>query len=107
MKETAELCLRKAHYAAEQLTRIPGVKLKFARPFFKEFALSVPGDVPALLERLRADGYLAGLSLGRWYPNLADGLTVAVTERRTKAEIDGLAAALKKHLGAAVEAGRA
>jgi glycine dehydrogenase subunit 1 len=100
LRETAELCLRKAHYAADQLTRIPGVKLKFDRPFFKEFALSVPGDVPALQARLRDDGYLAGLSLGRWYPDLADGLTVAVTERRTKAEIDGLAAAVRKHLAA-------
>jgi glycine dehydrogenase subunit 1 len=99
LRETAELCLRKAHYAAEQLTRVPGVKLKFNRPFFKEFALSIPGDVPSLLAKVRDDGYLAGLSLGRWYPNLADGLTVSVTERRTKAEIDGLAAAVRKHLG--------
>jgi glycine dehydrogenase subunit 1 len=98
LRETAELCLRKAHYAAEQLTKVPGVKLRFDRPFFKEFALSVPGDVPALLARLRDDGYLAGLSLGRWYPDFADGLTVAVTERRTKTEIDGLAAAVKKHV---------
>lgn len=98
LRETAELCLRKAHYAAEQLTKVPGVKLRFDRPFFKEFALSVPGDVPALLAKLRDDGYLGGLSLGRWYPDLADGLTVAVTEKRTKAEIDGFVAAVRKHV---------
>ena len=98
LRETAELCVRKAHYTAEQLTRIPGVKLRFARPFFKEFALSVPGDAPSLLAKLGDDGYLAGLSLGRWYPDLADGVTVAVTEKRTKAEIDGLAAAMKRLL---------
>jgi glycine dehydrogenase subunit 1 len=96
LRETAELCLRKAHYAAGQLAKVPGVKPKFARPFFKEFTLSVPGDVPALLRRLRERGYLAGLSLGRWYPNFADGLTVAVTEKRTKDEIAGLAAAVKE-----------
>ncbi|HYT93368.1 MAG TPA: aminomethyl-transferring glycine dehydrogenase subunit GcvPA [Gemmataceae bacterium] len=96
LKETAELCLRKAHYAAEQLTRIPGVRRKFDRPFFKEFTLSVPGNVAGLLEQLRQQGYHAGLPLGRWYPTpFADGLTVAVTEKRTKAEIDGLAAAVK------------
>src|SRR5205823_5649636 len=39
LRETAELCLRKAHYAADQLTRIPGVRRKFDRPFFKEFTL--------------------------------------------------------------------
>ena len=98
LKETAELCLRKAHYAAEQLTKIPGVTLKFKTPYFKEFSLSVPGNVESLLSRLRDRGYHAGLPLGRWFPRYADGLTVAVTEQRTKAEIDGLAAALRECL---------
>jgi glycine dehydrogenase subunit 1 len=90
--------VRKAHYAAEKLCAIPGVALKFKTPFVKEFALSVRGNIPALLARLRKEGYHAGLSLGRWYPNMMDGLTVAVTEKRTKAEIDGLAAALGANL---------
>ena len=98
LKETAELCLRKAHYAAEQLCGTPGVTMKFDRPFFKEFALSVPGDVLALLERLRGKGYHAGLPMGRWYPAHTDGVTVAVTEKRTKAEIDGLVGAVKSSL---------
>jgi glycine dehydrogenase subunit 1 len=98
LKETAELCVRKAHYAAEQLTKVPGVSLRFKTPFVKEFALRVPGDAKALLAKLRAAGYHAGLPLGRWYPQLADCVTVAVTEKRTKAEIDGLAAALKTAL---------
>jgi glycine dehydrogenase subunit 1 len=97
LRETAELCVRKAHYAAQQLTQLPGVKLKFDRPFFKEFTLRLPtGDVRALLERLLAAGYHAGLPLGTWYPELKDCVSVAVTEKRTKAEIDGLAAALAK-----------
>jgi glycine dehydrogenase subunit 1 len=95
LKETAELCVRKAHYAAEQLCTIPGVTMKFDRPFFKEFTLRVPGDVSALLKRLRGEGYHAGLPTGRWYPAHADSLTVAVTEKRTKAEIDGLAGAVR------------
>jgi glycine dehydrogenase subunit 1 len=99
LKETAELCVRKAHYAAQQMTQVPGVKLKFDRPFFKEFTLKLPsGDVPALLERLLASGYHAGLSLGRWYPELKDCVSVAVTEKRTKAEIDCLATALAASL---------
>jgi glycine dehydrogenase subunit 1 len=96
LKETADLCLRKAHYAAEQLAKIPGISLKFRTPFFKEFTLGVKGDVPQVLAKLRDAGYLAGLPLGRWYPQLADGLTVAVTEKRTKAEIDGLERALRQ-----------
>ncbi len=95
LKETAELCVRKAHYAAEQLAQVPGVSLRFRTPFVKEFAIRVPGDPAALLAKLRAEGYHAGLALGRWYPQFADCVTVAVTEKRTKGEIDGLVAALK------------
>jgi glycine dehydrogenase subunit 1 len=96
LKETAELCTRKAHYAAEQLAKAAGGRVRFDRPFFKEFTVQVPGDAPRLLDGLLADGYLAGLPLGHWYPRLADCLTAAVTEKRTRAEIDGLAAAVKK-----------
>jgi glycine dehydrogenase subunit 1 len=94
LKETAELCARKAHYAAQQLAQTAGVGLRFDRPFFKEFAVRLPGAVPKLLSGLLEDGYHAGLHLGRWYPSLDDCATVAVTEKRTRAEIDGLAAAL-------------
>lgn len=97
-QETAELCVRKAHYAAERLTASAGVRLYFDRPFFKEFSLKVLGDVPGLLERLVPAGFHAGLHLGRWFPNLADGLSVAVTEKRTRAEIDALAAAFAEQL---------
>jgi glycine dehydrogenase subunit 1 len=96
LKETAELCLRKAHYAAEQLAKVPGVSLRFKRPFFKEFTLQVPGQVGPLLSSLLKEGYHAGLPLGRWYPGLANCVSVAVTEKRTKAEIDGLTEALAK-----------
>jgi len=98
LKETAELCLQKAHYAADRLAKVSGVKMKFATPFFKEFTLGVSGDVPAVLKALRSKGYHAGLPTGRWYPGMSDGLTVAVTEKRTKKEIDGLAAAIKEQL---------
>jgi glycine dehydrogenase subunit 1 len=94
LRETTELCLRKAHYAAMQLASVPGVTLRFDRPFFKEFALELPEPVPDVLARLRSAGYHAGLPLGRWYPELSRCIGVAVTERRTRAEIDGLAAAL-------------
>ncbi len=98
LKETAELCVRKAHYAADELCKIPGVSLRYSRPFGKEFTVSVPGDVNTLLAGLRDDGYHAGLPAGRWYPGVQDGLVVAVTEKRTRAEIDGLAAAVRKRL---------
>ena len=98
LRETAELCTRKAHYAAAELTKIPGVSLAFTTPFFKEFALTLPQEPVAVLKALRAEGYHAGLAMSRWYPEYADAMTVAVTEKRTKAEIDGLAAALRAAL---------
>ena len=105
LRETAESCARKAHYAAEQLCAIPGVELAFAAPFFKEFAVKVPANVDALLVQLREQGYHAGLPLGTWYPKLADCLTVAVTEKRSKSEIDGLVGAVKYRLGASQAVG--
>ena len=107
LRETAALCTRKAHYAAERLGRLPGARLRFDRPFFKEFTLQVSGDVPALLAGVLGQGYHAGLALGRWYPDLADCLTVAVTEKRTRAEIDGLAAALEGLVAPGARPGRA
>ncbi len=94
LKETADLCMRKAHYAAARLTQLAGVQLRFNRPFFKEFTLQIEGSVPALLAGLLEKGYHAGLHLGRWYPELQNCFSMAVTEKRTRAEIDGFVSAL-------------
>lgn len=99
LKETAELCLQKAHYAATELTKVPGIKLKFpGKPFFKEFTIEVPGNAEPLLAKLLDKGYHAGLALGRWYPAYANCIAIAVTEKRTKAEIDGLVKAYREAL---------
>jgi glycine dehydrogenase subunit 1 len=93
MRSVAELCLQKARYAAEKLTAGGALSPAFERPTFKEFALRVRGgNVERLLQSARAQGIFAGVPLGRWYPELADCLLVAVTEKRTKAEIDRWAA---------------
>jgi glycine dehydrogenase subunit 1 len=90
LKETAELCTRKAHYAAQQLTQVAGVRMRFKRPFFKEFTVEVPPPAPLMLSRLLQRGYHAGLPLGQWYPELASCVSLAVTEKRSRGEIDGL-----------------
>jgi glycine dehydrogenase subunit 1 len=95
LRETAELCLRKSHYLAAELQKLPGVKLKFNRPFFKEFSVQLPTEVESKVKSLLPHGYHAGLPLGRWYPQHADSLLVAVTEKRTQAEMDRLVALLK------------
>jgi glycine dehydrogenase subunit 1 len=95
LQETAELCLRKAHYAADQLARVPRLRRRFDRPFFKEFTLQMEAPVVGeVLAGLLQQGYLGGLHLGRWHPWLKDCFSVAVTEKRTRAEIDALASAL-------------
>ena len=98
LKETAELCTRKAHYAADQLTQVPGVKRLFDRPFFKEFSVQLGGDPATALAQMRQTGYHAGLHLGRWYPQLKNAISVAVTEKRSRAEIDGLVQAFRRAL---------
>jgi glycine dehydrogenase subunit 1 len=94
LRETAELCLRKAHYAASQLESQVGLKRRFDRPFFKEFTLQASAPVASLLAHAGDDGFLAGLHLGRWYPALDDCFSLAVTEKRTKEEIDALGRSL-------------
>jgi glycine dehydrogenase subunit 1 len=57
----------------------------------------VEGSLPDLLTHLLDKGYHAGLHLGRWYPGLDECLSVAVTEKRTRGEIDGLVEALSAY----------
>jgi glycine dehydrogenase subunit 1 len=95
LRETADLCLRKAHYLADELKKLPGVAMAFARPFFKEFTINVPANPAVVLEKMLKAGYLAGLALGRWHPGLKSAISVAVTEKRTRAELDGYVSALK------------
>lgn len=94
LREVAEQCLYKAHYAAQRLAAVPGYRLKFAAPFFHEFVLQCPGDAAEVARRLAEQGILAGYPLGQHYPELADCLLIAVTEKRTREEIDQFAAAL-------------
>jgi glycine dehydrogenase subunit 1 len=98
LRQAAELSTRKAHYAAEQLARVPGVSLAFDGPFFKEFAIRTSKDATRVLAEVGRLGYHGGIALGRWDPDLADCILVAVTEKRTKAEIDGLARAYARAL---------
>jgi glycine dehydrogenase subunit 1 len=92
MRDVASLCLQKARYAAERLAAVPSLELAFNRPTFKEFVIRVKNrSVNQLIESARREGIFAGVSLGQWYPQLDDCLLVAVTEKRTKEEMDRLA----------------
>jgi glycine dehydrogenase subunit 1 len=90
LRQVAEQSTRKAHYAAEQLAGVPGLSLASQGPFFKEFVIRSRKDPKEVLAAVGRAGFHGGIALGRWFPALADGILIAVTEKRTKDEIDGL-----------------
>jgi glycine dehydrogenase subunit 1 len=97
LRETANLCLQKSCYLAERLCESDRFSLAFEAPTFKEFVIrDSENDVEGLLKKALDAGFLAGLSLGRWYPDLEDCLLIAVTERRTREEMDSFIEVLRK-----------
>jgi glycine dehydrogenase subunit 1 len=91
LQETADLCLQKSHYAAERMTQSGRFELAWAHPFCKEFVVrDRDNKVDQLLAYARERGILAGVPLGKWYPQLSDCFLVAVTEQRTRQQIDAL-----------------
>jgi glycine dehydrogenase subunit 1 len=101
-RELGELLARRTAYARQRLAAVEGVELLHEAPVVREFAVRLEAPVGAVLERCAEQGIAAGYALGREYPEHGDGLLVAITERRTRAQIDELAEAL----GAAVAAER-
>ena len=89
--ELAELMLRRADYARRTLAAVPGVRTLHDQPIAREFAVALDAPVEAVIERCAAEGVNPGYALGREYPEYADGLLVAITERRSRADIDRLA----------------
>jgi glycine dehydrogenase subunit 1 len=100
--ELAELLVRRTAYARERLEAIEGVSLVHSQPVVREFAISLDAPVREVVARCREAGVNPGYPLGRDYPELSDGLLVALTERRTRTDIDRLC----EILSAAVEAER-
>ncbi len=94
LRGVGELALAKAHYAAAQLTAIPGVRRRFTAPFFKEFVLQLPKPPERVVKRLLKEKILAGIPLKPFDRSLKDCLLVAVTEKRTRQEIDAYVQAL-------------
>ena len=100
LRRVAELCLAKAHYAADSLAKVPGVTMRFpGAPFFKEFAVELKDRRAAdLRATLWKKGVDPGLDLGRFEAKLDRTLLVAVTENRTRAQIDRLVAAVAEEM---------
>jgi glycine dehydrogenase subunit 1 len=100
--ELGELLLQRTHYARERLAALDGVQALHHAPVVRELALRLDADVDRVIERCATAGVNPGYALGHDYPEYADGLLVAITEQRSRADIDRLA----EVLGAAVAAER-
>jgi len=95
LRELGETCTALAAYAKERI----GLPVAFERPHFKEVAFRTPIPARDVVARAREHGVHPGYALGRDYPGLDDVLLVAVTERRTPADVDRLAEVLAEVTG--------
>jgi len=96
LRELGERCAAKTAYALEALTAVPGVEAAFpGAPVFKEFTLRLPRAAADVVDALAGRGILAGVP-APWLGD--DALIVAVTERRSRAQIDAFAEALTEVL---------
>jgi len=94
LREVALRCTEKAHYAADKLTGAGKYKLAFNQPFFKEFAVIGQKDADSVNKELLQNNILGGYNLNKEY-GIEKGILLCVTEKRTKQEIDQLAALME------------
>jgi len=95
IKDLAEHCVKKAHYLADRISSLKGYSLAWSTPFFNEFAVKCPVEPEKIVKSLLEKNILAGYPVGKVYPELKDHLLIAVTEKRTKEEMDALVSGLE------------
>jgi len=99
LREAAHLGVNGAHLLAETIaSEVKSASLRFTGAFMNEFVLNADGPADVLISSLCDAGFLVGPALGRDYPELESCLLIAVTEQRTRDELEGLAAALRAEL---------
>ena len=91
LKSLALANLSNARYLADKLCSIDGVEMAFGHSFFNEFAVRLPSDPEPVLENLAAYGFLGGINLGGFYPELKNTMLLSATEVHTKETMDQLA----------------
>lgn len=87
IKEVAYQSFQKAHYLKRELAKIEGVVFPFTGSFFHELVIKIP-NARKILGKMTRQGIFAGIPLDNWFTNLKDCVLVAVTEKRSKDEID-------------------
>ena len=96
LRQVAELCFHKAHYAAEHITSLPGYSLWSPSMFFNEFVIHCPAPASEINDILLDHDILGGYDLSQDYPDLASHMLIAVTEMNTREQIDRLVEALSE-----------
>jgi glycine dehydrogenase subunit 1 len=96
IRRVAELCLTRAHYAADKICELSGYKLKFNAPFFKEFVVQTPTTPKKIINALSKYGFLAGVDMNNFKIGLKGCMMVAVTEKISYEQIDELVFRLSK-----------
>jgi glycine dehydrogenase subunit 1 len=97
MRQVAELCYHRAHYAADRIEALDGFTVLRDKPFFKEFVVRCPRPVREINdELLKLRNIIGGYDLGRTYTELKDHMLICVTEMNPRQEIDLLAEALEE-----------
>jgi glycine dehydrogenase subunit 1 len=96
-KQVANLCYQKAHYAADQIAKLPGFELAFPdTPFFHEFVVKTPKPVNEINLHLEHHWILGGYDLSQDYPEMKNHMLIAVTEKISREDIDDFVAALEE-----------
>ncbi|MBM3924727.1 MAG: aminomethyl-transferring glycine dehydrogenase subunit GcvPA [SAR202 cluster bacterium] len=93
LRQVAELCYQKSHYAASKISHIKGYSLPIKGVFFKEFVVQCPQPPAKINQRLLEKGIIGGLDISRQVPNR---MLLCVTEMNSRQEIDALAATLSE-----------
>ena len=99
VRETAQQCYHKAHYLAGRIAELDGYAMKFDGPFFNEFCVTCPKEVTEIIEAAKRRRILAGIAPhGRRMGRIGEpnDLLIAVTEKRTKHEMDALVDVLQE-----------
>ncbi|MCK4353358.1 aminomethyl-transferring glycine dehydrogenase subunit GcvPA [candidate division WOR-3 bacterium] len=88
IKEVSEQCYSKAHCLADRIKEISGFSLAYKAPFFNEFVVQTPIEAERVVQNLIKDQIFAGVPISRFYKNRKRELLIAVTEKRTRRELD-------------------
>jgi len=94
VQEVAHQNMQKAHYAAAEIAKLDGYRLRFSAPFFNEFVVTTPKPAADVARALLDKKIIAGVALDSYYPEMNDALLVCVTETAKRAAVDQFVAAL-------------